>query len=94
MCWTDSSHFNHTQMKEISSCVMNTIHNHYNSSFMWTARNEIEEKWSYKRAYDIGWLNLTAVDEAPILDYIHKEEEYNKSQEKEESVEKTEVFLQ
>jgi len=46
---------------------------------MWTARNEIEEKWSYKRAYDIGWLNLTAVDEGPILEYIQKEEEYNQS---------------
>lgn len=45
---------------------------------MWTAHNEIEEKWDYVKAWDLGWLNQTAVDEAPILEYIKQEEEYKK----------------
>jgi len=27
---------------------------------MWTAHNEIEEKWDYIRAYDKGWLKPAA----------------------------------
>jgi hypothetical protein len=28
---------------------------------MWTAHNEIEAKWDYIRAYDMGWINRTAL---------------------------------
>lgn len=24
---------------------------------MWTAHNEIEERWSYVKSYDMGWIN-------------------------------------
>lgn len=28
---------------------------------MWTAHNEIEEKWDYVKAWDLGWINKTAL---------------------------------
>lgn len=47
MCWDDSLYFNHTQVKAIAKCVLDTNNRHYNASFMWTTRNEIEARWSY-----------------------------------------------
>jgi len=73
MCWTDSDHFNHTQVTQIAKCVTDTINNHFNSSFMWTAHNEIEEKWDYVKAYDLGWLNKTPVSPLPMEEYIQME---------------------
>ena len=73
MCWTDSDHFNHTQVTQIAKCVSDTINNHFNSSFMWTAHNEIEEKWDYVKAYDLGWPNKTPVSPLPMEEYIQKE---------------------
>lgn len=80
-CWSDSPHFNHSQVTQIAQCVTKTIDTHFNSSFMWTAHNEIEEKWDYVRAWNLGWLNQTVVDEAPILEYVRAEVEYKKENE-------------
>jgi len=39
--------------------------------FIWAAHVEIPEKWDYIRAYDLGWINQTALaDESKMLDYI------------------------
>jgi hypothetical protein len=39
---------------------------------LWTAHNEIEAKWDYVRAWDLAWINTTAVsspaDPASYLD--------------------------
>lgn len=34
---------------------------------MWTARNEIEERWSYPGAWDAGWINTTAVNKTTLM---------------------------
>jgi hypothetical protein len=30
---------------------------------MWTAHNEIEERWSYKLSYEKGWINPSSWSE-------------------------------
>lgn len=36
---------------------MNEAFDEYtDAQFIWTARNEIEPRWSYIQAYDLGWL--------------------------------------
>lgn len=35
---------------------MNTFNSKIDAQFLWTARNEIEDKWSYINAWDLGWL--------------------------------------
>ncbi len=32
------------------------------ATFFWTAHNELEPKWDYIRAWDMGWINTTAVE--------------------------------
>lgn len=36
---------------------MDTFNDHSDAYFMWTARNEIEDKWSFINAYDKGWID-------------------------------------
>ena len=31
--------------------------------FMWTARNELEERWNYITAYDNGWIKNSPATE-------------------------------
>lgn len=54
-CWTDSAHFNDDEVKQIAQCALDAFDTHTNATFMWTARNEIEARWSYIEAYDNGW---------------------------------------
>lgn len=68
MCWDDSLHFNHTQVQAISKCIMDEFDKHnIKVNFMWTARNEIEERWSYIGAWDAGFINLTAVNQTSLM---------------------------
>jgi len=30
---------------------------HVDATFFWTAHNEIEEKWDYVKAWDLGWID-------------------------------------
>lgn len=63
-CWDDSLYFNHTQIGDIAKCVMKKFDDHNIAvNFMWTARNEIEERWSYPGAWNAGWINFTSVPE-------------------------------
>lgn len=39
----------------IADCLVQFIDDNFDSSFMWTAHNEIETKWDYVKAYDLGW---------------------------------------
>ena len=36
---------------------------------LWTAHNEIEAKWDYVSAWDLGWINTTAVPANQALGY-------------------------
>jgi len=37
---------------------------------MWTARNEIEDKWSYVKAWDNMWINTTAIVNTTSNEFI------------------------
>jgi hypothetical protein len=37
-----------------------------NGSFLWTAKNEIEAKWSYIEAWDMGWINKTRLNQTKV----------------------------
>jgi len=67
MCWTDNNTtFNAQGLQQIADCTVETIDKYYNASFMWTARNQIEEKWDYMRAYDLGWFKAKKEPEVGI----------------------------
>lgn len=52
-CWTDDlSLMNKTEYQQIANCTVEIIDKYYNASFMWTAHNQIEEKWDYMQAWD------------------------------------------
>lgn len=55
-CSTDSDFFTKEQVQTIASCALKSYDKHLNGTFFWTAHNEIEEKWDYVKAYDLGWL--------------------------------------
>ena len=62
-CGDDSLYFNYTDVQKIAKCALDTFDRHVNATFLWTARNEIEAKWDYVKAWDLGWINKTAVSD-------------------------------
>jgi len=56
-CSTDSSVFSDTEVNSIAACALESWNSWLKAHFLWTAHNEIEEKWDYIKAYDLGWLN-------------------------------------
>lgn len=56
-CSTDSDFFSREEVRTIAKCALESYSKHIQGSFFWTAHNEIEEKWDYIRAYDLGWIN-------------------------------------
>jgi len=68
-CSSDSLFFTGEQVGQIARCALDTFDRHVNATFMWTAHNEIEAKWSYVRAWDLGWINKTEVPANQLLDY-------------------------
>jgi len=71
MCNSDSCHYSDTIVKEIARCALDTWDRHVNATFLWTARNEIEAKWDYRKAWDLGWINKTEVPKEQMLDYAN-----------------------
>lgn len=68
-CSTDSTYFNETQVRDIAKCALASYDKHLNGTFLWTAHNEIEEKWDYIKAWDLMWINKTEVPESQQLHY-------------------------
>lgn len=68
-CWTDSLFYSQLQVKFIAQCAYDSYDKHIQGQFLWTAKNEIEARWDYIRAWDMGWLNTTEVPESQQLDY-------------------------
>jgi glucan 1,3-beta-glucosidase len=56
-CSTDSKFFSFDQVNKIAKCAMGSWNDHVQGSFFWTAHNEIDVKWDYIRAWDLGWIN-------------------------------------
>lgn len=42
---------------DIADCVVQFIDDYFESSFMWTAHNEIDFKWDYVKTFDEGWFD-------------------------------------
>jgi len=66
-CTSDSNFFQGAAVEKIARCALDTFDRHLNATFMWTAHNEIEEKWDYVKAWDLMWINKTAVPEKQQL---------------------------
>ena len=58
-CTKDSAYFSDDDVKQIAKCALESYNKHLDGHFMWTAHNELEERWDYIKAYDMGWLNQT-----------------------------------
>jgi len=65
-CSTDSDFFSQEEVQTIAKCALKSFDKHLNGTFFWTAHNEIEEKWDYVKAWDLGWLNHTRGDTASL----------------------------
>ena len=66
-CWDDSEHFSSEEVAQIAQCTLESFARHYDSQFMWTARNQIESRWSYIQAWDEGWIRKSASEESLII---------------------------
>ena len=72
-CFIDAAFFTDFQVNEIAKCALGAWSGNIKGHFLWTAHNELEEKWDYIKAYDKGWLNKNAIfppenveDEVPL----------------------------
>jgi len=82
MCWSDSEFYNNTQVEEMARCVLATYNENLQGQFLWTGHNEIEEKWDYVKAWDLGWINTTALaDEFTHYKNIDRQSVYEKKME-------------
>jgi len=43
-------------VRKLGKCIADVYDEVVDAQFIWTARNELEAKWSYVQAYDKGWL--------------------------------------
>ena len=69
-CATDSKNFTEDEVSQLGGCAMRIFDDvGIDAQFLWTFRNELEDKWSYVNAYDKGWLNKAnpVPSEAPTL---------------------------
>ena len=57
-CLTDSAHFGFDQIKKFAVCSREVFDSTFNGQFFWNFRTELEPRWSYIDAYDMGWINF------------------------------------
>ena len=55
-CPKDSTHYSEDDVDLIGHCALKAMDELVQGQFLWTFRNELEDRWSYKNAYDKGWL--------------------------------------
>lgn len=55
-CLTDSDYFNDDDIETLGGCTAYIFDDSVEGQFIWNARNELEDRWSYVNAYDKGWL--------------------------------------
>lgn len=63
LCTNDSAFFSDEEVKYLSTCMFKAFDKYTDANFIWTARNEIESKWSYIWAYDKGWMKTRKTKE-------------------------------
>jgi len=62
-CPKDSTHYPEEDVNTLGQCLMYILNENVAGHFLWTARNELEERWSYPQAYDAGWIKNTPATE-------------------------------
>lgn len=55
-CSTDSSVLSQDDIKTLATCALTSWNKHLKAHFLWTAHNEINDRWDFIKAYDHGWL--------------------------------------
>lgn len=80
-CTDDSKYFDHGNVTTLAHCIRDSFAKYIDAQFIWTARNEIEAKWSYVWAWDMGWINTTVVTNTTMLESnpAWKEDHANKT---------------
>ena len=68
-CSSDSLRFNSDEIRQIAACAADAWQLNVNGTFLWTAHNEIEPRWDYVKAWDMGWINKTEVPADQYIDY-------------------------
>merc|ERR1711953_1375037 len=58
-CPRDSAHFPKDDIKRLGQCATYVMDDMVQGMFMWTFRNELEDKWNYITAYDNEWIKRT-----------------------------------
>ena len=58
-CFSDSAYFSDADVDTLGHCALAAFDEHVQAQFLWTARNEIEPRWSFPQAYDNGWIKPT-----------------------------------
>jgi hypothetical protein len=56
-CATDSAFFSNDDVQRLGDCTRYIFDDTVQGQFLWTFRNELEPKWDYIKAYDLGWIN-------------------------------------
>ena len=56
-CAIDSPFFSKDEVQVLADCMLDMFDEKVEGQFLWTFRNELEVKWDYIKAYDLGWLN-------------------------------------
>jgi len=51
----------------LGGCALRAFNDIVSAQFLWTFRNELEDKWNYVNAFDKGWLN--ASNPLPSLEF-------------------------
>lgn len=67
MCPKDSTHFSEDDVNTLGQCMMSIFNQNVDAHFLWTARNELEEKWNYISAFDKGWIKNNDTETQPIF---------------------------
>lgn len=56
-CSLDSDFFNSSDVTQLSKCAQGSLRKHLQGSFFWTAKNEMEDRWSYLKSFENGWFD-------------------------------------
>ena len=63
MCQRDSTFYSEDDVMTLGQCLLYILNDHVAGHFLWTARNELEDRWNYITAYDKGWIKNTPATE-------------------------------
>ena len=55
-CPKDSTYLSEEDVMTLGQCMISIYNDNVAGHFLWTARNELEERWNYVTAYDKGWI--------------------------------------